>query len=192
MVVGSFIAGLKGIKRARDIRNNGQEARLSNLIQQVPELQNPVTEFLAHDADEGEIEGRLKNVLEGLGLEMAVGSFIAGLKGIKRARDVRNNGGTPEEAAAAVDEVLQGGTALAFSPEKGFPLPPTNLPSLEPQQFGRALSQEADLDRVGGVWESMSETENLFRRPVATLASKATKIQDVLTAWIVTGKLLRF
>lgn len=166
---------------------NGQEARLSNLIQQVPELQNPVTEFLAHDADEGEIEGRLKNVLEGLGLEMAVGSFIAGLKGIKRARDVRNNGGTPEEAAAAVDEVLQGGTALAFSPEKGFPLPPTNLPSLEPQQFGRALSQEADLDRVGGVWESMSETEDLFRRPVATLASKATKIQDVLTDMGVEG-----
>ena len=28
---------------------NGQEARLSNLIQQVPELQNPVTEFLAYE-----------------------------------------------------------------------------------------------------------------------------------------------
>ena len=88
---------------------NGQEARLSNLIQQYPELQNPVTEFLAHDADEGEIEGRLKNVLEGLGLEAVAGVFISGLKGIKKVRDVRNNGGTPEEAAAAVDEVLQGG-----------------------------------------------------------------------------------
>ena len=88
---------------------NGQEARLSNLIQQYPELQNPVTEFLAHDAEEGEIEGRLKNVLEGLGLEAVAGVFISGLRGIKKVRDVRNNGGTPEEAAAAVDEVLQGG-----------------------------------------------------------------------------------
>jgi hypothetical protein len=88
---------------------NGQEARLSNLIQQYPELQNPVTEFLAHDADEGEIEGRLKNVLEGLGLEAVAGIFISGLKGVKKVRDVRNNGGTPEEAAAAADEVLQGG-----------------------------------------------------------------------------------
>ena len=88
---------------------NGQEARLSNLIQQYPELQNPVTEFLAHDAEEGEIEGRLKNVLEGLGLEAVAGVFISGLKGIKKVRDVRNNGGTPEEAAAAADEVLQGG-----------------------------------------------------------------------------------
>jgi len=88
---------------------NGQEARLSNLIQQYPELQNPVTEFLAHDAEEGEIEGRLKNVLEGLGLEAVAGVFISGLKGVKKVRDVRNNGGTPEEAAAAADEVFQGG-----------------------------------------------------------------------------------
>ena len=88
---------------------NGQEARLSNLIQQYPELQNPVTEFLAHDAEEGEIEGRLKNVLEGLGLEAVAGVFISGLRGIKKVRDVRNNGGTPEEAAVAQDKVLQGG-----------------------------------------------------------------------------------
>ena len=39
----------------------GQEDRLSNLIQQFPELQNPVTEFLAHDANESEVEGRLKS-----------------------------------------------------------------------------------------------------------------------------------
>jgi len=89
---------------------NGQEARLSNLIQQYPALQNPVNEFLAHDADEGEIEGRLKNVLEGLGLEaIGAGAFLAGLKVVKKVRDVRNNGGTPEEAAAAADEVSQGG-----------------------------------------------------------------------------------
>ena len=89
---------------------NGQEARLSNLIQQYPELQNPVTEFLAHDADEGEIEGRLKNVLEGLGLEaIGAGAFLAGLKVVKKVRDIRKNGGTPEEAAEAAVEVSQGG-----------------------------------------------------------------------------------
>ena len=70
---------------------NGQEARLSNLIQQVPELQNPVTEFLAHDEDEGELEGRMKNVLEGLGLEAVAGVFIKSLKAIKNGRDVKNS-----------------------------------------------------------------------------------------------------
>ena len=68
---------------------NGQEQRLSNLIQDIPELQNPVTEFLAHDEDEGEIEGRIKNVLEGLGLEAVGLGFIRGLRAMKKAKRIR-------------------------------------------------------------------------------------------------------
>jgi hypothetical protein len=74
---------------------NGQEARLSNLIQQYPELQNPITEFLAYEEGEGEIEGRLKNVLEGLGLEAATFGLIRGLKGIKKGNKIRSEGGGP-------------------------------------------------------------------------------------------------
>ena len=88
---------------------NGQEARLSNLIQQVPELQNPVTEFLAHDADETELEGRMKNVLEGLGLEAVAFPFIAGLKAIKRGRTVKEKGGTPQQQAEVVAKELKSG-----------------------------------------------------------------------------------
>jgi len=98
---------------------NGQEARLSNLIQQVPELQNPVTEFLAHDEDEGELEGRMKNVLEGLGLEAVAGTFIAGLKAIKRGRKVKEEGGTAEQQAQVVNDTLEGGKAFADMPEFG-------------------------------------------------------------------------
>jgi hypothetical protein len=87
---------------------NGQEARLSNLIQQVPELQNPVTEFLAYDADESELEGRMKNVLEGFGLEAVAGTFIAGLKAIKRGRKVKEEGGTAEQQAQVITQELEG------------------------------------------------------------------------------------
>ena len=83
---------------------NGQEARLSNFIQQYPELQNPVTEFLAHDEDEGEIEGRIKNVLEGLGLEFAALGFVKGLKSMKRGKEIRAEGGNPEEVAKGMQE----------------------------------------------------------------------------------------
>jgi hypothetical protein len=96
---------------------NGQEARLSNLIQQVPELQNPVTEFLAHDEDEGELEGRMKNVLEGLGLEAVAGTFISGLKAIKRGRKVKEEGGTAEQQAQVVNDTLEGGKAFQI---KGY------------------------------------------------------------------------
>tara|TARA_R100000951_G_scaffold63981_1_gene53787 strand:+ start:1878 stop:5276 length:3399 start_codon:yes stop_codon:yes gene_type:complete len=95
---------------------NGQEARLSNLIQQVPELQNPVTEFLAHDEDEGELEGRMKNVLEGLGLEAVAGVFIKSLKAIKSGRDVKAKGGTAEQQAQAVNDTLEGGKAFTKEP----------------------------------------------------------------------------
>ena len=92
----------------------GQEDRLSNLIQQYPELQNPVTEFLAHDADETEVEGRLKNVLEGLILEGAIGGTVSlfmkslrALKAGKKARDVDGLG--PDEVNKATSDSLEGG-----------------------------------------------------------------------------------
>ncbi len=96
---------------------NGQEARLSNLIQQVPELQNPVTEFLAHDEDEGELEGRMKNVLEGLGLEAVAGVFIKSLKAIKNGRKAKGEGKDAVGQAQAVDETLEGGKAFADMPQ---------------------------------------------------------------------------
>jgi hypothetical protein len=95
---------------------NGQEARLSNLIQQVPELQNPVTEFLAYDEDEGELEGRMKNVLEGLGLEAVAGVFIKSLKAMKKARKAKEEGVTAEQQAQLINDELEGGAAFADLP----------------------------------------------------------------------------
>jgi len=91
---------------------NGQEARLSNLIQQVPELQNPVTEFLAYDGDEGELEGRMKNVLEGLGLEAVAGVFIKSLKAMKKARKVKEETGDAQKVADSITEDLAGEIAV--------------------------------------------------------------------------------
>jgi len=50
----------------------GQEERLSNFIQEFPALQNPVSEYLAADPDDGEIEGRFKNVIEGMFMEFGI------------------------------------------------------------------------------------------------------------------------
>ena len=91
---------------------NGQEARLSNLIQQVPELQNPVTEFLAYDGDESELEGRMKNVLEGLGLEAVAGVFIKSVKAMKKARKVKEETGDAQKVADSITEDLAGEIAM--------------------------------------------------------------------------------
>jgi hypothetical protein len=63
-----------------------QEDRLSNLLQEVPELQNPVTEFLAADPTDTNAEGRFKNAIEGLGLGVATDGFLLGLKTLRQAR----------------------------------------------------------------------------------------------------------
>lgn len=62
------------------------EARLSNLIQSVPELENPVTEYLQADEDDSKIEGRIKSVLEGAGLGAGIEGIFRGIKMVKGGR----------------------------------------------------------------------------------------------------------
>ena len=58
------------------------EARLSNALLEIPGLEeNDILQFLAQDDEDGALESRLKNVLEGAGAGLVVDSFIKVLKG---------------------------------------------------------------------------------------------------------------
>ena len=73
---------------------DAQEERLSNLIQAFPSVANPVTEYLAADGDDAELEGRFKNTLEGLGITGAMaGTFAMALRAHKKFK-----GGDPKAA----------------------------------------------------------------------------------------------
>ena len=143
---------------------NGQEARLSNLIQQVPELQNPVTEFLAYDGDEGELEGRMKNVLEGLGLEAVAGVFIKSLKAIKNGRDVKAKGGNAEQQAqAVVDTGLQQDLAsIARGPELIDEFDRDII-----DEWFEHLDMEADHDEVLGALDQFKPKYRSFLKALA-------------------------
>jgi hypothetical protein len=60
-----------------------QEERLSNLIQQFPELQNPVSEYLASSPEDTNAEGRLKNALEGMLFGAVLDGFLRSLRAMK-------------------------------------------------------------------------------------------------------------
>lgn len=62
------------------------EARLANLIQDQPALQNPVTNYLASSPGDGEAEGRFKNALEGLGLGALTEGMFRATKAIRAAQ----------------------------------------------------------------------------------------------------------
>lgn len=78
------------------------QQRLSNLIQKVPALQNPVTEFLASKPDDSSAEGRFKNALEGIGLGVLTDGFLKGVKMLRGAFAAKMQAQTAHAAATAV------------------------------------------------------------------------------------------
>ena len=99
------VTGLLGAELATDFAVfDGQEQRLANLLTESdnPIFNNAVTQYLAADPDDSELEGRLKNVIEGqlvgLGLAGLFKGFTAGLDAIKVKNTEVSKGATREDA----------------------------------------------------------------------------------------------
>jgi len=89
------------------------EQRLSNLIEeQVPELSNPVSRYLAADEDDGFFEGRLKNTIEGAGLGAAGDLLFRSVKFMKNGKKAAAQG---DEAGvkAAQDQMAEANDKMA-------------------------------------------------------------------------------
>ena len=97
---------------AADVATNfvafdGQQERLSNLLKEIdnPALNNAVTQYLAADPDDSELEGRMKNVLEGAMIDAGVGTlfklFSSGLKASKRYVKELDKGANKEDAVVS-------------------------------------------------------------------------------------------
>jgi hypothetical protein len=143
--------GLKGARGARKLNLKGnmaagavadfsmfqaQEDRLSNLIETFPTLSNPISDYLAADEDDGEIEGRLKNTLEGLALGGVVDGLIAGVKAIKKSR----RGDDPKAILEEYENVV-------FSGDRNEKLLQEDLDST--QTFRASLSKAMGRDVTG-------------------------------------------
>ena len=87
---------------------DAHEKRLSNLLQENFESTRFITDFLAADDSDGQIEGRLKNVLEGAGLGVATDMLFYGLKKIKagRALKARRDELVAADVAAGINPVV--------------------------------------------------------------------------------------
>lgn len=101
---------------------DAHEARLSDLVQTVPELQNPVTEYLQSDPNDSEAEGRFKNAVEGLLLGGAVEGFVKSVKFIKTRKAAKE---TAAEEGKTVNEAIQSDEQISQR------LATTNVPEQE-------------------------------------------------------------
>lgn len=122
--VGKFIklkkladAGLKGEAAVGAIKGavtdftffDPHAAKLTNLIEdEFPAAKDEWYTYLAADKDDSEAEGRLKNVLEGLGIGATLEGVLYGAR-VMRAK----TRGTPEDVEAAIDAVPPGDAARA-------------------------------------------------------------------------------
>lgn len=111
------------------------EARFANLLDRFPSLQNPVVDYLKADPSDGNIEGRLKNALEGLALGAITDSLFAFVRGYKKYKAGKITANELQDAVAdslpppsggqavtgAVDDVLvEGGTARPAATKPGW------------------------------------------------------------------------
>jgi len=146
---------------AADVATNfiafdGQQERLSNLLKEVdnPAFNNAVTQYLAADPDDSELEGRMKNVLEGAMIDAGVGAlfklFSTSLKASKRFTKEVAGGANKEDAATTA--------MMQYQDEaKGLNI----VGDIDSQmQFARDRSEADELFRmVGGDPEDIPEID---------------------------------
>ena len=119
-----------------------QEDRLSNLIQEVPALQNPVTEYLAAGPEDTDAEGRLKNAIEGLALGGAVDSLLQGIKLVKSRRALVE---VAEAEGKPVEQMIEEAMATM---KGGMPAPREMPPGQEYIPFDEAAEAVQPTIRV--------------------------------------------
>lgn len=69
------------------------EDNLANVLRDVAGMEDPVTEFMSASEDDSRAIGRIKKALEGAGLGLAADGFVAGLRGLRAARQLRSTKG---------------------------------------------------------------------------------------------------
>lgn len=109
---GKALSGLKGVMQTEAAAAisaalvfDPHEERLSNLVESVPALQNPLTDYLQAKPDDSAAEGRLKNALEGLGMGAVSELLVRGVRAIKANRIEK--GLEPTEPASSQVSVIE-------------------------------------------------------------------------------------
>ncbi len=99
--LGSLAAGAVQGAAGDFLVSDPHEARLADLIESVPALENPITEFLASNKGDNHAVGRFKAAAEGVVPGVLLDALAMGVKGLWHARKLRA-AGDPEAAAEAL------------------------------------------------------------------------------------------
>lgn len=166
---------------------DGQEDRLSNLVQMVPELQNPVTEYLAADEDDPEIEGRLKNAIEGGPLGLATDAVFAGIRALGRVRRAQRAVGEIQRVEADLDAAAAETIERDILRVGGDPSGPAMMPAAGPDRMrGNVIENMGEMARGGDVTPELAagmvETAERWAAAVRHVQPGAARTVDDIAA----------
>jgi len=148
---------------------SGQQARLSDLVQEFPLIANPVTDFLASDVDDSFAVGRLKNALEFAGLDVAVMlPFVKTLRQTRgQARNAKPNGEV--ELAQEIDK------AVPKQKPNAVVRPPTKDGVMQGSHVGQIQLPDKVVEAVGKVFEVPLKGINAVAQKSGVLSDKAIR-----------------
>ena len=89
------------------VAHNPYEERLSDIVQSIPALENPVTDFLQADDDDGILERRLKMAGEDIALGLGIEGVLTMAKAAKRLRKGEDPKVVEEETTSALAETTE-------------------------------------------------------------------------------------
>ena len=142
------------------------DGNIADLVQKVPALQNPVTEFLSSKSDDTEVEGRLKNALTGVGFGELTNGLLAGLRVLRGGLAAKADLGPSLEEAEVAKPPAAPETPAAFK-FLGDPdaAPDEPLASIGDQATKRAAAEQAT--------EGFTPEERLTPEQVAKMGEPA-------------------
>ena len=151
------------------------EERLSNLIEDFPALQNPVTDYLAADPSDSAAEGRLKNALEGIGVDFALIGVVKAIKFMRSGDQAAarkeiaklERGGYSSEAEAA---------RIANQNEFGLDFGPT--PKEKPRVRVKAGSQVAEQSAPVKATEGETVLDEIVVKPEEDVVREQVGVRE--------------
>jgi hypothetical protein len=176
---------------------DAHEARLSNFLKDQFGLDNEITNYLAANEQDTEIEGRIKNLLEGGGLGLAVDSFLQVLRGVYKMSKAKAGGASPDDLAKIQEEAIGDGADLELAvakvqeeqAAKGVEETPPDLRADEDVDATRLSEEEVSLEeltksakKADGVYSVTIEGEDFsFYRDPESRVYKRAGTDEVLT-----------
>lgn len=154
-----------------DFNVNAQEKRLSNIIEDIPALRNPLTAWLAAEEDDGFLEGKAKNVIEGMALGVFGDILFASVKALRAIK----SGKSMEEAARIVEAAQSPKVSAAIEDSSVPKAPEVNNVDMFIKQVHAAKSTE---DAITGITDSVNFNRMVWESPQGSNALK--NVSDAL------------